>query len=396
MRVAYVTSQFPFGPGEAFLHAEAEALARLSGDLVVVPTRPKTRESRYGALPARVVRLDTWAPRTLALAALETLAQPRRAWRALMRLLATPYRLSTKLKNLAVFPKALAVARTLREEGVEHIHAHWLSTPSTVAYVAATMIGVKWSCTAHRFDIFEDNLLAEKLSSAAFVRAISARNRELIVARGRDGAGERCRVVHLGVTLPQHVRPPSEPGTLRILCPASLVPVKGHAYLIAALAHLRDSGAAFTCDFVGEGHLREPIEQQIAQAGLSGQLRLRGNIAHERLMAELTGGAYDLVVLASTETGTEFEGIPVALMEAMAAGIPCVATRTGSIPELIDDASGSILVPQRDAQALASAIAAFADPVYRSECGRRARERVASSFDVRQTTGALFRMMCAS
>ncbi|HVA38914.1 MAG TPA: glycosyltransferase [Candidatus Dormibacteraeota bacterium] len=396
MKIAYVTSQYPFGPGEAFLHAEAEALSRLSGDVVVIPTRPKTRQSQHADLTARVLRLGPWAPCTFMLAALEASSHPRRALKALIRVLATPYRPSTKVKNLALFPMALAVARAIRAERIEHVHAHWLSTPSTVAYVAATMTGVKWSCTAHRFDIFEDNLLTQKVSSAAFVRAISARNRDLIVSLSGDGTSARCPVVHLGVDLPQHASPLLQNATLRILSPAALVPVKGHRHLIEALAILRSSGVAFTCDLVGDGPLRKTLQDQIASLGLSGDVHLRGAVAHDRLMGELTGGTYDVVVLASTESGTEFEGIPVALMEAMAAGIPCVATDTGSISELIDDAACSTLVAQRDPKALAAAIAAHVDVPRRRQLGERARERVVKAFDVRETTRQLYRMMCAS
>lgn len=396
MKIAYVTSHFPFGPGEAFLEAEAAALARLCEEVIVIPTRPRGTRSRYPDLPARSIRLDAFAWRTLGLAAREGIRRPGQAASLLVRLMRRRYRLRTKLKNLLLYPKALAVASVCRRESVDHIHAHWLSTPSTVAYVAAEMTGIPWSCTAHRFDIFEDNLLADKLASARFVRAISARNRDLVIERSNGTPRERLAVVHLGVKLPSSTRPPTTGGTLHILCPASLVAVKGHRYLIGALAILRRRRVPFCCDLVGDGPLRERIAYQIAAADLDAVVRIRGAIPHSALMAELSAGDYDLAVLASTESGTEFEGIPVALVEAMAAGVPCVATRTGSIAELVDASSGSMLVAQRDVEALAAAIASFADPVRRDACGRLARERVARSFDVRWTADQLFRMIGSS
>lgn len=396
MKIAYITSRFPYGPGEAFLEAETTMLAQLCDELIVIPTRPKSRRSHYPGLSTRSVRLHAFGLTSLGLAVREACRQPGRAASLLFRLLGTRYRLRTKVKNLLLYPKALAVASVCRSQGIDHIHAHWLSTPSTVAYVAAQMTEIPWSCTAHRFDIFEDNLLEAKVASARFVRAISARNRDLIIERSNGIPRDRFAVVHLGVGLPQAVRPETSVETLRMLCAAALVPVKGHRYLIEALAGLRSRRIPFSCDLVGDGPLRARITDQIAAADLGAVVRVRGAIPHATLMAELNAGAYDLVVLASTEDGTEFEGIPVALIEAMAAGIPCVATATGSIPELIDDASCSTLVPQRDPDALAAAIAGFTDPVRRRESGLRARSCVERSFDVRATAGQLYRMMRAT
>ncbi|TAM74938.1 colanic acid biosynthesis glycosyltransferase WcaL [bacterium] len=395
MRIAYVTSQFPFGPGEAFLEAEAAALAELCEEVLVVPARPKSVENRYPGLRARSIRLPPYAPRTLVLAAGEALRSPVRAMSLLVRLIGLRYRLAAKLKNLVLYPKALAVASVLRSERVEHIHAHWLSTPSTIAYLASELTGIPWSCTAHRFDIFEENLLPAKLASARFVRAISARNRALVVARGNGSSPERCTVLHMGVSLRGVSPEPREQTCLRLVCAASLVPVKGHRYLIEALARLRDRGLSFHCDVIGDGPLHGAIARQITETRLGPFVRLRGSVPHESLLAELMAGVYDVAVLASTESGMDFEGIPVALMEAMAAGLPCVATCTGSIPELIDEDCGSLLVPQRDALALAAAINAFADPARRSAAGHLARRRIAHAFDVREITERLYRMMSA-
>jgi colanic acid/amylovoran biosynthesis glycosyltransferase len=112
-------------------------------------------------------------------------------------------------------------------------------------------------------------------------------------------------------------------------------------------------------------------------------------VPHGKLVASLESGDYDIVVLASTEQNGEHEGIPVALMEAMAAKVPVVATRTGSIPELVDDTNG-ILVPQRDPDALARAIDRLAaDGELRATLGARGRERVLADFSTSKTTGRL-------
>jgi len=82
--------------------------------------------------------------------------------------------------------------------------------------------------------------------------------------------------------------------------------------------------------FAGAGELDAALREQIAAAGLEQEIELRGVVQHEQIVRELNGACYDIAVLASTEKPGEHEGIPVALMEAMAAAVPCVTTDTGS------------------------------------------------------------------
>lgn len=395
MRIAYLTSQYPYGTNEAFLAAELATLARYAGEIVVVPVRPRTREPLQETFGLDVELLPPFSLRVLLLALAEVFRAPSVVARMLRAIVSRKYGPRAKVKNLALFPKALAVAAVLRRRRVDHIHAHWLSTPSTVAYVASQLTGIPWSCTAHRFDIFEDNLLREKAQSARFIRTISERNRAIVVQKAGDALNGRCLVLHLGVSVPAaaaSARPGSE---LRILCPAHFVPVKGHRYLLDALALLREQHIPFECDLAGDGPLRKQIETRIRELGLQRFVNLRGTIDHDRLCADLAHGRYDVTVLASTEEGNEFEGIPVSLMEAMAAGVCCVATRTGSIGELIDDEHCSRLIAQRDPAALANALTAlYRDGTARAETGRAARRRIERAFDASVTSRQLFELIC--
>ena len=396
MRIAYVTTHFPDGPGERFFEPEVLTLSQLGAELLVIPARPRKRSPRDGESYLRVLRLRPFDLKTAGLAAVETLSNPVRVFRALRTLCSARCKFATKIKNLVLFPKALAVGRILRRMHIEHIHAQWLSTPSTVAYVASAITGIPWSCTAHRFDILQDNLIAQKTQTARFIRAISSRNRDLILQKS-PSAASRCAVIHLGVAVPRTAKGSYDHNTPRILCAANLVPVKGHRYLLEALAALRDRGIPFECDLAGEGPLRQAIQSQIERSNLSGRVRLRGVVDHERLCGELASGKYDLFVLASTEDAGEFEGIPVALMEAMAAGIPCVSTSTGSIAELIEDGVSSTLVPQRDSAALAGAMELLLrDARRRAEMGKLARDRIVGSFNTQSTSKELFDLIRGS
>src|SRR5262249_18547969 len=120
------------------------------------------------------------------------------------RSLAAPLRASQpsriRAKNAAVLSRLGALVAHLRERAAEHLHVHWGGTSSTLAMAAAEVVRIPWSLTLHRWDIFENNLLGEKVRSAAFTRVIS------------HGAVEDVRaivpladpvVLHMGVDLPE-------------------------------------------------------------------------------------------------------------------------------------------------------------------------------------------------
>ena len=388
MRLGVISAKYPYGSKEPYLDTELRALAPGTEAIVVIPASPDTAERGFTDVAGEVVRLPLLSRDTMRLAARTLLRRPGRAVRALVIVLFERYPLRAKLKNLAVVPKALAVAELARRHRLDHLHAYWLSTPATVAWFAARVAGIAFSATAHRWDIYEDNLTRRKLADARFVRTISERGRRDLLARtGADPA--RVTVIRLGVALAEEqahagARPDGAP--LRILCAAALVPVKGHAVLLEALTRLRRQGVAFACTFAGDGPLRADLAAAAEAAGLGDAVTFAGVIPHDRLLERLQRGEFDVSVLASVERGGGLmEGVPVALIEAMASGTVVVATASGSIGELVDGETG-LLVPHSDPAALAEALARVArDGALRARLRAAAQRRVRSEFDVRRT-----------
>lgn len=398
-RVALITSRFPFGPKESFLLDEVRELAARF-DVRVVPTHIVDGALQSPDMaPLAGPRLALLSAATLAGAVAEAARRPLRAARAFSEVVRAPRGAVAKLKNAAAFPKALAVARYLRRERVQHVHAYWLSSPATVAYVAARMNGIPWSATGHRWDLVDFNLSsagrpnAGFISDARFVRTISAQGAEQ-VRIALNGFAERVRVVHLGLRVPGTAALRPHGARLRLLCAAGLDPVKGHVDLVSALAIVRRNGVDVECTLAGDGPLRAEIETLAATLGIGDAVRFCGAVAHERLLERLQAGEFDAAILTSVDEGSSLrEGIPVALMEAMAAGLPCVATSSGAVGELIDDECG-ILVAPRDVAAIARAIARLAEDLeLRDRLGNAARTRIEAAFDVRETASTMARLI---
>jgi glycosyltransferase involved in cell wall biosynthesis len=395
VRLCIVSAKYPFGQKEPFLDTELRALAPAFERIDVFPASPRERVRGFAGIPAEIVALPFAGPRTLRLAARALMRSPGAALGGIAAILAGRYPLRGKLKNLVVVPKALALAELARERGIAHLHAYWLSTPATIAWLASRASGIPFSVTTHRWDLYENNMAARKLRDATFVRTISERGRaDLLRLTGGDPA--KVHVVRLGVALPPRPQTPAgaaaggAAGPLRVLCAARLVPVKDHAGLIEALARLRDQGVAFACTLAGEGELRGELERRVAAAALGEAVRFAGVVPHDAILAALERGEYDVSVIASAERpGGLMEGVPVALIEAMAAGTVVVATDSGSVGELVDSSTG-VLVPHSDPAALAAGLARVArDPALRARLRAAARERVERDFDGARTAARL-------
>ena len=392
-RVAYVTAKAPFGQVEAFVIEELIELRRQGVDVRIFPVRP-TDALVHGDAESLVAcsdRSSLLSLRVIGAAAITIVNRPVRSGRAILAML-VGQRPQVFVKNLAVIPKGLWLARRILEDGIEHVHAYWASTPATIAFIAAQVAGVPFSMTAHSWDIPEGNALAAKVGSCVFTRAVAEDGRMKLRSRVPGGLMAKVRVLHLGVRLPAAF-PVSPDGRGSVLVPASLLPVKGHVVLIEALAILARTGCRPHVEFVGSGPLQDELLRVIGSAGLDGTVKLVGQLSHPELLARYEGGNVQLVVLPSvTLSGDVREGIPISLVEAMAHGIAVVASASGGIPELLEGAGS--LVPERDPGALADAIRALLDDgQLRADLGMAGRKRVAESFDVVAQTRSLIEQM---
>jgi colanic acid/amylovoran biosynthesis glycosyltransferase len=393
MRIALISAAYPCGASESFLGPELDALASTFEAVVVYPSVPS---SRIRDVPEGVAIevIPLFNITTFVRAMRAFMRQPLRCLRILWSLVSVKRSFISLVQDLAVFPKALCVAADIRRRGITHVHAYWLSTPATIAYVAAELIRAPYSLTGHRWDIYASLGQRMKARGARFTRTISCRGAADLRAKVDPATADRVTVVHLGVKIQQKQRFWNVNGRLRLIVPASFVPVKDHETLLAALTILRDRKVDFTCILAGDGPLRLRYEREVARCGLADMVTFSGQLAHDELLRRYANEELDVCVLSSREYPNGLmEGVPVALMEAMATGILCVATRTGSIGELLDDTCG-LLVPQRNASALADVLCAItADPVRARSLAEAGRRRVTDDFDVRNNSLALARLI---
>jgi colanic acid/amylovoran biosynthesis glycosyltransferase len=390
VKILYLTVSMPFGPGEAFFIAEVREMLRQGCEMRIVPRSPSgdcVNQDAAGldqiSLRKPLIDADIFAS-----AVGVAVRHPIRCLRALIKFF-HGRNLAALVKNLTVFPKSLWLAKLAKQWGADHIHAQWALTTATMAMAAADISGVSWSCTAHRGDIIDNNLLELKARRASFFRIISEDGVQLATEIcGRPLQGNLV-MLHLGVEMPAaiHERPPLQSPPV-LLCPAHLIERKGQQYLIEAIALLRRRGRKLRLQLAGEGNMRKPLQALIARLELEDSVTFLGQVEHDRLLRFYETGAVDMVVLP-----TLHEGIPVCLIEAMAYGIPVISTPTGGIPELLRDEAG-ILVPTKDPAVLADAIERLlGDSSLQRRLSEAGRRRVETEYGVKNVVSELLRLV---
>jgi colanic acid/amylovoran biosynthesis glycosyltransferase len=276
-------------------------------------------------------------------------------------------------------------AAVVEATGVEHVHGMYGTTPASIALLTAALAGRPFSFTCHAYDIYRPNpQLRWKLARARFVTTISRFNKQYM-ADHYGAAPDKVHVVHLGVDdalwLPRPERAATD--VTRIVCVASFIPCKGHAVLLEACALLQPRGR-FHLTLVGGGQERDALRAQAERLGLGPQVTFAGAL-NQRDIAGLLRTADVFALPCIVDDHGYHDGLPVALMEAMASGVPTISTPVSGVPELITHGSSGLLVPQRDPAALAAAITEVSGtPALWEALSRGGRLRVEEIFNLRR------------
>jgi colanic acid/amylovoran biosynthesis glycosyltransferase len=297
-------------------------------------------------------------------------------------------------KTVIAFHQAVRLAVLVHDRHIDHVHAHFANHPATVAWVVHRLTGRPFSFTAHANDLFRTPpLLSRKAHDAAFVVAISEFNRRLLAHQCPDA---RVHVVHCGVdTVRFAVAPATGNGRRQVVCVAGFEPKKGHRDLVAAFADVVRRHDDVDLVLVGDGPERERVAADVRARGLDDRTRFLGARSSDDVR-DLLHDATVFALPAKRDPTGRMDGIPVALMEAMASGVPVVTTAVSGIPELVADDSGIVVAPG-DRAAIASAIEVLLDDGARAGAlARQARARVERDFDLAREAARLGDLFAAA
>jgi glycosyltransferase involved in cell wall biosynthesis len=390
VRIAYVVSRFP-DPSETFVLRELNAVERRAGvELELFVLFPPKHHFVHPDAERWVARAHRASPAAALAGTLYWLIRrPLRMCGALASVLGGHWRQPDRLlRALIASASAAAHARTMRRLQIDRVHAHFATYPALAAWLAGRLLDLPYSFTAHAHDIYVDQLhLGTLAREADAIAAISEFNRSFLEPYVGDSATPielvRCGVVPSAYAFRERSLP--REGPVRAICVATLNELKGHAVLLDALARGGAELQRLELDLVGSGPLEQELREQVQRLGLSGRVRFHGTRS-EVEVAQLLDRA-DLFVLASVVARNgRMDGVPVALMEALATGLPVVASRLSGIPELVRDGETGVLARPGDPEDLARALrAVLADPEAAAARARAGRRLIEREFDIERS-----------
>jgi colanic acid/amylovoran biosynthesis glycosyltransferase len=411
LKLAYLINTYPQA-SLSFVRREIHAIERRGHDLHRFALRADRRWKIEPSTDEEMARTEHilalgW-PRLTASALVWMLAKPLASLCAL-RLAMTAGRRGSgggvagtggRLRHLAYLIEAAHLARRCHMLGIEHLHAHFGTNSATVAMLCHALHGPRYSFTCHgpeEFDAAVALSLPAKLGNCAAAIAVSSFGRSQLCRWCAVADWPKLHVVHCGIEpwlFPEPADPPvpepepvptspapatHAPATAATPAPSRgphlvaigrLAPQKGFALLIETLARACVNLPGLHLTLLGDGELRPALEMQIAALRLGARVTLAGWQSEAGVRAALARA--DALILPSFA-----EGLPVVIMEAMAAGRPVIATAIAGIPELLTPETGW-LVPAGDSLALQHAIEALAalSPAQLADMGRAARARI--------------------
>lgn len=360
--VAYVSLWFPLF-SETFIFREVIQLIELGLPIYVYTLygeRLKGCSDKMRAFSGPLIHMGMKEIFAIAAAFWRALlARPALVWRLLRESFFRRMRnLESQAENSWCFFAGFLLAEQCRRDKIELLHSPWANGPATAVWVASRLTGIPFGFTARAGDIYpEDGLLREKSRDASFIRTNNAAN---ILWLQRFCPPERLDKLHLiynGLTLDDIEKPDGRPmqPPYRLLAVGRLVSKKGFSYLLTALARLRRENIPVSLTLVGDGALRGRLIRQIRRLGLQDVVDMPGHIPHDRLSALLRD--HDVLVMPCVvNSNGGRDGIPNVIMEALSHNMPVVSTDVSAISEVVRHGETGLLVPQRDAQALALAI----------------------------------------
>lgn len=264
------------------------------------------------------------------------------------------------------------LARFLREGGFQVLHSHHVG-PFLYGGATARLAGIAHVHTEHSRELYDTprrRMLGRVMPAMARVVTVSD---ELAEWRSNN-FGDRPEVVANGVARQNGIAPailPVEDGALVVVSVARLAPEKDHITLLRAFAEAR-VGRSVELVLVGTGPERAAIEAEVQRLGLNNQVKLLG--ARDDVASVLA--ASHVFALSSSR-----EGLPLALLEALAAGLPVVATAVGEIPAVVSQSIGRV-VPAGDSAAFGKALAELLDHAeFRERAAGAGRSLIRSRYD---------------
>ena len=399
--IAYLTGEYPRAT-DTFIQREIAALRVQGIEVETCSIRKTGPEHHVGSEQIEEFKRTFYviaaakSPLRLVRCHLKALTQaPGRYFAALKLALATrPPGLKGLLYQLFYFVEAAVLADHLKRRSIRHLHNHIATATCTVAMLTSKMSGIPFSFTIHGPDIFFEPKhwrIDAKIAEARFVACISDFCRSQCMIFSDQKHWNKLNIIHCGIDPEKYqAEATTDLSAPHLVFVGRLAGVKGVPVLLDALSQIKADMPDLRVTLIGDGPERADLEIRAQDLGLGAVVTFAGYKSQDEVAETLASA--DALVLPSFA-----EGVPVTLMEAMASGLPVLATRVGGISELVEDGISGYLVPPGNVEALAARIRdLLGDPELRARMGAAGRAKVTADFNQQIEAGRLAQLIVPS
>lgn len=313
-------------------------------------------------------------------------------WVLLIRRLLMQLFLKNKRKqnfDLALFFKVPYLARLIQSKEILHVHSHFATRTTFAALLISKLTNIPFSFTVHDEIFLAPWDLNEEINCCSFIIAPSNYSKKYLIETYGESIGSKSIVIYCGVDTKkfQSQKIEKEREQLLVFSVAFLVSKKGFSYLVEACKILKKKGYEFQTFIAGDGPEKNNLKNLISKYNLGNIIRLLGMISQDELSLFLKKSTLFVLpaVIEEIKEGVVQDVIPVALIEAMAMGIPVISTNISGIPELIEHNKTGILVNERDAQSLAKAMELIMKNMkLKNDLGQAGQQKVLKMFSLQR------------
>jgi colanic acid/amylovoran biosynthesis glycosyltransferase len=389
LRVGYVLKKYP-RLSETFVLNEILGVEAAGADVSIYSLTPAD-EGRFHADLARVKASVTYLPAVGSASligvfeAARELAPSAAAFGAALDFVA----LLSPEKRAATLLHGALLARDARRRGIGHFHAHFATVAAHAALVSRLLGGPTFSVTAHAKDVFRDavdpRVFRAVAEGAAALVTVCDFNRRFIADKFLAGSSANLVRIYNGLPLSDLAFDQVPREKELVLGVGRLVEKKGFDRLLAASAALAAEGVAHRVVLVGDGEERAALERRAAELGVASRVAFLGPQPRETVL-KLMARARVLAAPCVRGDDGNSDALPTVLIEALAAGLPSVATPVAGIPEIVEHEGEGLIVPEDDVPALAAALArSLRDDALHARLSAAGPAKAAARFDRRHT-----------
>lgn len=392
-KIAYIVSLFPCW-SETFIVNEMRALEQKGAEITIFSIRSDLE--KFIQEDARLFIKKTRYPNFILILVTAFLWLIKRPIVVMKLFGLTIFKKHNGLKGLLKSLWCLMVgfqfASAAQKEEICHIHAHFATYPALTALIISRLTRIPFTFTAHAHDIFLDKTFLKEISKESkAIITISNYNKQYILDYCGNGITSKVKVIHCGIDTSEYfaqLKGDDEKENV-IISIGRLTEIKGFEYLIRA-CKIVSQRADFKCHIIGDGPLLPKLNSLIKELNLGDQVFLEG-VQDSSRVKEFLEKATLFVMPSVWSKNDSQDGIPIVLMEAMAAGVPVIASRISGIPELVINEETGISFEPGDEMQLAQKIEeVIGNKGLQQKLSLNGRLKVESDFNITKSAGQLF------